>query len=141
MKLIKLLILIILTACGVEENNVPETTLRDMAPSSDSSSLVSSAIFASRGGYSVSGEAQLFYDSVTDNYSLILDNFSSSNGPDVHVYLSTDSAASSFTDLGDLKATSGTIRYDFSAAGYNINEMNVLIWCKAIDEAFGEAML
>jgi hypothetical protein len=38
---------------------------------------------------------------------LRLENFKSTNGPNVHLYLATDKAASNFIDLGRLKANNG----------------------------------
>src|SRR6187200_830416 len=41
-----------------------------------------------------------------------LESFKSTNGPNVHLYLATDKAASSFIDLGRLKANNGNQNYN-----------------------------
>ena len=43
---------------------------------------------------------------------LRLENLKSTNGPNVHVYLSTDKTASNFIDLGRLKANNGNQNYN-----------------------------
>ncbi len=72
---------------------------------------------------------------------LRLENFKSTNGPDLHVYLSTDKMASNFMDLGRLKGNIGKQNYqvpdDTDLSKYN----NVLIWCKAFSVLFGNAQL
>jgi len=72
---------------------------------------------------------------------LRLENFKSTNGPDLYVYLSTDENASDFVNLGALKANSGNQNYeipdDIDLGKYN----KVLIWCKAFGVLFGSAEL
>ena len=72
---------------------------------------------------------------------LRLENFKSTNGPDLYVYLSTDDKASDFVNLGELKASSGNQNYeipdDTDLSKYN----KVLVWCKAFGVLFGSAEL
>ena len=72
---------------------------------------------------------------------LRLEDFESTNGPDLYVYLSTDKKASDFINLGKLKANSGNQNYeiphDTDLRTYN----NVLIWCKTFGVLFGNAEL
>ena len=62
--------------------------------------------------------------------------FRSTNGPDVHLYLSTDKHASDFIDLGKLKANIGNQNYqipldkDFNKYKY------VLIWYQPFSVLF-----
>jgi Electron transfer DM13 len=52
---------------------------------------------------------------------LRLENFKSTNGPNVHLYLATDKVASNFIDLGRLKANNGNQNYDIPVGtGTNI---------------------
>ena len=80
--------------------------------------------------------------SLTDgNKILRLENFKSTNGPNVHVYLSTDKRATDYVDLGKLKANNGNQNYDIPA-GTDIRKHNiVLIWCKDFSVLFGSAVL
>ena len=75
------------------------------------------------------------------NTILRLENFKSTNGPNVHLYLATDKAATNFIDLGRLKANNGNQNYNIphgtDLAKYNM----VLIWCKDFSVLFGSAQL
>jgi hypothetical protein len=72
---------------------------------------------------------------------LRLENFKSTNGPNVHLYLATDKAATNFIDLGRLKADNGSQNYNIPH-GTNLAKYNmVLIWCKDFSVLFGSAQL
>jgi Electron transfer DM13 len=72
---------------------------------------------------------------------LRLENFKSTNGPNVHLYLAADKAASNFIDLGRLKANNGNQNYNIPA-GTDLNKYNMaLIWCKDFSVLFGSAQL
>ena len=59
-----------------------------------------------------------------------LENFKSTNGPNVHLYLSTDKTASNFVNLGRLKANNGNQNYNIPD-GTDLAKYNMaLIWCK-----------
>ncbi len=65
--------------------------------------------FRGYGSQSVNGLAKIY---LTNNqYMLKLENFSTSNGPDLKVYLSMASTPSGFISLGDLKTTNGNQVY------------------------------
>jgi len=70
-----------------------------------------------------------------------LENFKSTNGPNVHLYLATDKAASNFIDLGRLKANNGNQNYNIPV-GTDLAKYNLaLIWCKDFSVLFGSAQL
>ncbi|MFL6316274.1 MAG: DM13 domain-containing protein [Nitrososphaeraceae archaeon] len=72
---------------------------------------------------------------------LRLESFKSTNGPNVHLYLATDKAASSFIDLGRLKANNGNQNYNIPV-GIDLTKYNIaLIWCKDFSVLFGSAQL
>ena len=72
---------------------------------------------------------------------LRLENFKSTNGPNVHLYLATDKTASNFIDLGRLKANNGNQNYNIPV-GTDLSKYNlVLIWCKDFSVLFGSAQL
>ena len=75
------------------------------------------------------------------NNVLRLENFKSTNGPDLYVYLSTDKGASEYVDLGKLKGSSGNQNYDIPGDVDLDKYNNVLIWCKAFGVLFGSAEL
>ena len=70
---------------------------------------------------------------------LRLENFKSTNGPDLYVYLSTDKSASEFINLGKLKASSGNQNYEIPNEVDLTDYNKVLIWCKAFGVLFGSA--
>jgi len=72
---------------------------------------------------------------------LRLENFKSTNGPDLYVYLSTDDNASEFINLGKLKANKGNQNYEIPD-NVDLSKYNkVLIWCKTFGVLFGSADL
>ncbi len=69
------------------------------------------------------------------------ENFKSTNGPDLYVYLATDDQASDFVSLGLLKGNIGNQNYEIPE-GVDLSKYNkVLIWCKAFSILFGSAEL
>ena len=72
---------------------------------------------------------------------LRLENFESTNGPDLYVYLATDDRATDFVNLGTLKANNGNQNYDIPTGTDLTKYNNVLIWCKAFGVLFGSADL
>lgn len=72
---------------------------------------------------------------------LRLEDFESTNGPDLYVYLSTDEQASDYVNLGRLKANSGNQNYELPEGIDLSKHNNVLIWCQAFGVLFGSAEL
>jgi len=70
---------------------------------------------------------------------LRLENFQSTNGPDLYVYLATDDKASDFINLGELKANRGNQNYEIPHNSDLTKYNKVLIWCKAFGVLFGSA--
>lgn len=72
---------------------------------------------------------------------LRLEDFYSTNGPGLRVYLATDTTASDYRSLGDLKANRGNQNYaipsDIDLEEYD----HVLIWCEPFSVLFGSAEL
>ncbi|SER45492.1 Electron transfer DM13 [Actinokineospora terrae] len=80
---------------------------------------------------------------------LRLENFSTSDGPDVHVWLSATPAAADwhayddirYVPLGDLKATDGNQNYPIPADADLTDIRSTVIWCDRFNVAFGSAPL
>lgn len=101
------------------------------------STLLYSGTFANAGGENVSGMAKIY---VTANkYSLKLENFSSSNGPDLKVYLSLGPTPTGFISMGDLKSTNGNQVYEINGAPDFTKYKYVLIHCERYNHLFGVA--
>ena len=89
--------------------------------------------------HTVSGTATI-YDS-NGKKILLLDPFSTDNGPDLKVYLSKTESASSYIKLDKLKSTVGKQSYTIPD-GTNLSEYNyVHIWCEQFSVDFGHAEL
>jgi hypothetical protein len=123
----------IICACK-KENNTPSTPGTDSAPLG---TVIASATITSGStpGDKASGDARLYNEN--GSWKLFLSNFSTTNGPDLHVYLSTDQNATTFIDLGLLKSTSGNQVYNLSGDPGLATYKYVLIWCKQYAVYFG----
>jgi hypothetical protein len=78
-----------------------------------------------------------------DDASMVLrlENFRTTNGPDLYVYLATDNSASNFVNLGSLKGNIGNQNYEIPEGTDFSRYDTVLIWCKAFSVLFGSAEL
>lgn len=73
---------------------------------------------------------------------LVLEDFSVTNGPDLHVILSEDPRGSgSGLDLGKLKATDGTFSYNVPEDADLTKYRSVTIWCASFPTIFAVATL
>jgi hypothetical protein len=92
----------------------------------------------SNGPYgTASGLAKIY--STSSGNKLAFEDFSSSNGPDLKVYLSKEKDPVNFINLGDLKSVKGNQLYDIPN---NINTAEyqfALIYCKRFSHLFGYA--
>ncbi len=88
---------------------------------------------------SVNGTAKIYFQN--NQFILVLENFTSSNGPDLHVYISKEAQPVNYFDLGKLQSVSGNQQYlltadiNFSAYKY------ALIHCRQFNHLFGSAEL
>jgi len=73
--------------------------------------------------------------------SLQLRKFETDAGPDLRVYLATDTDGSDFVDLGALKGNSGNQRYEIPAGTDTSKYKQALIWCRAFSVGFTAAEL
>lgn len=72
---------------------------------------------------------------------LRFEDFKSTNGPDLYVYLATDKDASDFVSLGPLKANIGSQNYGIPE-GVDLSKYDTaLVWCKQFSVLFGSAEL
>ena len=80
---------------------------------------------------------------------LRLEGFSTSDGPDVHVWLSDATAGGDwnkyddgrYVPLGEIKATDGNHNYEIPADADLAGLQSVVIWCDRFNVAFGSAAL
>ena len=94
------------------------------------------------------GEATI-YQLADGKRTLRLTEFETSNGPDVHVYLTAAEVAkgndavkeAGFIDLGSMKGNKGDQNYDVPADADLNKFKNVTIWCARFGVNFGSASL
>jgi Electron transfer DM13 len=89
--------------------------------------ITSAFIGAGDGFHNTEGAAKVI--PLQDGGSILrLENFRFTNGPNVHVYMSTNKDATDFVDLGRLKANNGNQNYNIPI-GINVAKYKyVLIW-------------
>ena len=130
-----------LISCGGDESNVAMENAMDSVDDLTSGTPTFSGSLVSQNGYTTEGDVQIFFDSDSNQYSLVIDNFSSDDGPALFVYLSQGPFALNFTNLGALKALNGRLRYDFPASQFDPEFDHVVIWCEQVSQSFGVAEL
>jgi hypothetical protein len=109
--------------------------------------IVSSGAFSS-GAHATKGTATIY--KLDDGTRIVrLTDFGTSNGPEVHVYLSPATAVKSnedvtsggFVDLGDLKGNTGNQNYPLPSGVALDRYHTVSIWCARFHVNFGSAIL
>ena len=137
-KLIFLIFVIIAISSCVKENtlmtpvnNPVDTTMADRRFSGT----------FSNGPYgSVTGSARIYLQN-NNQYILALENFNSSNGPDLHVYISKEVQPVNYIDVGRLQSVSGNQQYQVNG-NINFSEYKyALIHCQQYNHLFGSAEL
>lgn len=84
-------------------------------------------------------EGQAFVLEEDGKRYLRFENFRSTNGPSLKVYLSKDTNAGDYISLGDLKGNIGNQNYEVPE-GVDLGEYNqILIWCEPFSVLFGHA--
>lgn len=85
----------------------------------------------------VSGSAKILGN--PGSYQLLLQNLNSSNGPDLHVYLSAEVQPVNYADLGRLQSVAGDQLYTIPA-GTDLTQFRyVLVHCQRFNHLFGSA--
>ncbi|SRR5215204_5462423 len=95
-----------LSACTKKTSSVPINEALDTT-----TAILKFQAFFQGGSYEQYG-GRLWYTRRTESCSSKLSNFSTTNGPDLKVYLSKQVRPVNFIRLGDLKFTSGNEVYD-----------------------------
>jgi hypothetical protein len=87
----------------------------------------------------VSGSVMVYQ--ANGKLQLKLSGFSTTNGPDLKVYLSKEIQPVNFIKLGDLKSTSGNQVYDITGIPDFSQYRYALIHCEQYNHLFGSAEL
>ena len=125
----------LLAAC--RKNNTPDLVLNELP---DSTAIPQAVGVFNNGPYgTVSGTAKVLLTGT--RYELKLMNLSSSNGPDLRVYLSREMLPVNFIDLGALKATGGNQVYEIPGTPDLSQYKYALVHCRRYNHLFGWALL
>jgi hypothetical protein len=89
-------------------------------------------------GHHLSGTVLILADDKNQK-TLRFEDLSVVNGPDVNVYLSKTPMYKDVIDLGDLKATKGSVNYALDPSINTSEHKYVLIWCVEYAVLFGYA--
>lgn len=131
---------IIMKMAAKQDITINETMIMNINQRIQNKALIGNFIGVGDGIHNAEGLAKILTLS-NGSQILRLENFKSTNGPDVHLYLSNNKQANDFIDLGRLKANNGNQNYlipmdiDFNHYRY------VIIWCKPFSVLFGSAHL
>jgi hypothetical protein len=137
-------LLILISACK-KEQLAPTTALNETVVITDTSMSMTSlkpfvnGTFSSGPFGTVSGKAEIYKQG--DKYSLKLSDFSTNNGPALHVYLSKEPMPVTYLDLGELKSTNGNQVYAITGSPDFAEYSYVSIHCVAYNHLFGSARL
>ena len=132
--------MIMRTAAEQNTTTINEPMAMNIDQSTPHTGLIGNFIGVGDGIHNAEGLAKILILS-TGSPILRLEDFKSTNGPDVHLYLSNNKQANDFIVLGRLKANIGNQNYqipldtDFNKYKY------VLIWCQPFSVLFGSAQL
>lgn len=103
-----------------------------------STKIIARGIFQER-VHDVDGTALLIETST--GKVLRFEDFETVNGPELHIYLSTDLSNTEIIDLGKIKATKGNVNYDLPRNTDTAKYKYVLVWCKPFGVLFSYAQL
>ncbi len=129
-------------ATTVPVTTVPATTVpATTVPPEPVIVTEASGSFVSR-SHDTSGQAIVLGDGSGQRF-LRFENFETSNGPDVNVYLVNSSVdgVSDFVDLGNLKGNVGAQNYEIPVGVDLAVYDTVIVWCVRFAENFGDAVL
>jgi Electron transfer DM13 len=126
----------ILGACS-KETLAPETILTEMTDTT--ATLNNSGQFMNGPYGNVAGYAKIY--TTNNGYQVLLDSFTTNNGPDLYIYLSKEVMPVNFVSLGKLKSTAGSQLYDVPANVNLTDYKYVCVHCRQYNHLFGYAFI
>ena len=135
-------LLVIVIACKKENNTpnvAPPTTITDTT----GYFRFQERNFVSSGGHTTTGSLIVFGNKASnpDTLMFYFRNFKTDNGPDLDIYISEELNPVNFTNVGDLKATTGNFFYKVKVTPSVNASAFVIVWCVDFDVNFGYAQL
>jgi len=136
-KLIYLILVVIISSCVKE--NTPKSPVNNPVDTTMAMNRFNGTF--GNGPYGmVTGSAKIYLQN-NNQLILTLENFTSSNGPDLHVYISKEVQPVNYIDLGRLQSVSGNQQY-LLTGNINFSEYRyALIHCQQYNHLFGSAEL
>lgn len=134
MKKLVILICLCFLACGIEEAT-PTVPVNDAFDPTKAQQLSRGMILGIN--HTASGTAAIYV--LDGKHTLLLDPFSSQNGPDLKVYLSKEVDASNYVRLGALQSTMGKQSYPIPSGISLTDYPYVHIWCEQFSVEFARA--
>lgn len=120
---------------GCKKESTPTLKLNERIDTAVAKPQTNSSGF-SNGSYGVVRGTARVYQTDGKN-QLALENFNTSNGPDLKVYLSKEQQPVNFVNLGSLRSTSGNQVYDIPANVDVKDYTYALIYCQQYSHLFG----
>jgi hypothetical protein len=122
------------------QENVTVNDEMAMSQNQTNNMLTGNLIDAGDGFHMASGQVKVLQ--VSDGTQVLrFENLDVTNGPDLYVYLATDTTAKDFISLGRLKGNMGNQNYPIPK-NIDFEKYNtVLIWCQAFSTLFGSSKL
>ena len=138
--ILTILLLVVITACS-KNSSTSNSTPPPPPPPIDTTKgeTVYSGNFSNGPYGSVSGRAEIFKQD--NKYVLALKMFTTSSGPDLHVYLSKEVQPVNFIDLGKLRQNSGDQLYSINTVPDFSQYKYALIHCQQFNHLFGSTEL
>jgi hypothetical protein len=136
-KLFFLFVILLSVSCSEEDNNTPTAPINDNFDPGQATLLKQGTWMGV--GHSVSGTAKVYEEN--GKKTVVLDPFSSQNGPDLKIYLSKDENSSQYINLGAMKSTTGKQSYEITGMPDLAEYKFVLVWCQEFSVLFGKAEL
>ncbi len=116
-----------------------ETLDQVINPMDTTAMLEYGGTFSSGPSGTVTGQAKIYLKA--GKYILALENFLTTNGPDLKVYLSKEKFPVNFIKLGDLQSTNGNQLYDITGKPDFASYKYALIHCEKYNHLYGYAEL
>jgi len=109
-------------------------TMEEAMP--DVARLIAQAQFQPR-AHSVEGRALLIEEA--GEKIVRFEDFETINGPNLHIYLSSELGDGDFVDLGKIRATKGSVNYEVPTGTDTTRYNKVLVWCVPFGVLFSYA--
>ncbi len=129
--------IIFMASCKKEGALAPTTVLNEMIDTN--AVLKYSGDFMSGPFGTVNGKAEIYKKGISHEIKLV--NFTTNNGPALHVYISKEAMPVNYIDLGNLKSTTGNQVYSVTGMPDFKDYKYISIHCVAFNHLFGFALL